>query len=346
MKNVVKICVYEKKIVTLRRFLQINVLNKKNMTKTKVLTLLLILLVLSPAIVNAAPGARDWDRLEFGPAVGVGFYVGNYHPIASTNEGLLRIPLYDVVALNTHEKAHLSWPGIETFGFSVGYRFNTRWHLLAKTTRQRVAFVEYDEGVRGLYYNAMWHVDVMAEYNLLNYGNKMQPTSGLYNVVPYIGLGLGCTMYNQNATLRAVNGGDMNEQNINTWQPQIGKLYKGKNDVGEVIKGSNPLGVGLYVPVAFGVKWRINDNVQLKGAFQYQLYFSNNKAGGLNSNIEGATAAEYYTKAGQAAAINIQNRPTFEQLDKHIVGFNHDCLFSISAIFNLEKWREDRLVDF
>ena len=104
--------------------------------------------------------------------------------------------------------------------------------------------------------------------------------------------------------------------------------------------------MGLYVPVAFGVKWRINDNVQLKGAFQYQLYFSNNKAGGLNSNIEGATAAEYYTKAGQAAATNIQNRPTFEQLDKHIVGYNHDCLFSISAIFNLEQWREDRLVDF
>ena len=346
MKNAIKICVYEKKIVTLRRFLQINVLNKKNMTKTKVLTLLLMLLVLLPAIVNAAPRVRELDRLEFGPAVGVGFYVGNYHPVASTNEGLLRIPLYDIVALNTHEKTHLDWPGIETFGFSVGYRFNTRWHLLAKTTRQRIAFAEYDEGVRGLYYNAMWHVDVMAEYNLLTYGNRMQPESGMYNVVPYIGIGLGCTMYNQNATLRAVNGGDINEQKINTWQPQVGKMYKGKDANGNLVTESNPLGVGLYVPVAFGVKWRINDNVQLKGAFQYQLYFSNNKAGGLNSNIEGATAAGYYTRAGQAAATNIQNRPTFEQLDKHIVGHNHDCLFSISAIFNLEQWREDRLVDF
>ena len=75
MKNVVKICVYEKKIVTLRRFLQINVLNKKIMTKTKVLTLMLMMLVVAPAIVNAAPGARELDRLEFGPAVGVGFYV-------------------------------------------------------------------------------------------------------------------------------------------------------------------------------------------------------------------------------------------------------------------------------
>ena len=192
----------------------------------------------------------------------------------------------------------------------------------------------------------MWHVDVMAEYNLLTYGNRMQPESGMYNVVPYIGIGLGCTMYNQNATLRAVNGGDINEQKINTWQPQVGKMYKGKDANGNLVTESNPLGVGLYVPVAFGVKWRINDNVQLKGAFQYQLYFSNNKAGGLNSNIEGATAAGYYTRAGQAAATNIQNRPTFEQLDKHIVGHNHDCLFSISAIFNLEQWREDRLVDF
>lgn len=343
MKNVVKICVYEKKIVTLRRFLQINVLNKKNMTKTKVLTLMLMMLVVAPAIVNAALGARDWDRLEFGPAVGVGFYVGNYHPVASTNEGLLRIPLYDVVALNTYEKAHLDWPGIETFGFSVGYRFNTRWHLLAKTTRQRVAFVEYDEGVRGLYYNAMWHVDVMAEYNLLTYGNRMQPEIGMYNVVPYIGIGLGCTMYNQNATLRNMKPKGTSAEDVNVMFPQVGKMYKGKDANGNLVTESNPLGVGLYVPVAFGVKWRINDNVQLKGAFQYQLYFSNNKAGGLNSNIDGATNAAYYDGKGAESA---KNRPTFDQLDKHIVGFNHDCLFSISAIFNLEQWREDRLVDF
>ena len=314
------------------------------MNKTKVLTLFL-LLVLMPVFVSAASRLDGLDRLEFGPAVGVGFYVGNYHP-SSANESLLRIPLYDVVALNTYEQTHLDWPGIETFGFSVGYRFNTRWHLLAKTTRQRVAFAEYDQGVRGLYYNAMWHVDVMAEYNLLNYGNKMQPEHKMYNVVPYIGWGLGCTMYNQNATLRAVNGGDQNEQKINTWQPQVGKMYKGKDEKGDVVTDKNLIGLGLYVPVAFGVKWRINDNVQLKGAFQYQLYFSNNKAGGLNSNIEGATAAGYYVRDGKSTATNIQNRPTLDQLDKHIVGYNHDCLFSITAIFNLEQWREERLVDF
>lgn len=311
------------------------------MSKTKVLTILLML-VMTPVAMCAASLER-LDRLEFGPAVGVGFYVGNYHPVAESN--LLRIPLYDVAALNSYEHTHMDWPGIETFGFSVGYRFNMRWHLLAKTTRQRVAFAEYDEGVRGLYYNAMWHVDVLAEYNILNYANKMQPESGMYNVVPYVGFGIGCTMYNQNATLRAVNGGDVNEQKINTWQPQVGKMYKGKDTQGKVVTASNPIGIGLYIPVAFGVKWRINDNVQLKGSFQYQLYFSNNSKGGLNSNIDGATAADYYDRAG-SSAINIKNRPTFEQLSKHIVGYNHDCLFSITAIFNLEQWREERWADF
>lgn len=309
------------------------------MSKTKVLTILLML-VMTPVAMCAASLER-LDRLEFGPAVGVGFYVGNYHPVAESN--LLRIPLYDVAALNSYEHTHMDWPGIETFGFSVGYRFNMRWHLLAKTTRQRVAFAEYDEGVRGLYYNAMWHVDVMAEYNILNYANKMQPESGMYNVVPYIGFGIGCTMYNQNATLRNMKPNGTSTEDVNVMFPQVGKMYKGKDPNGNLVTESNPLGVGLYVPVAFGLKWRINDNVQLKGSFQYQLYFSNNSKGGLNSNIEGATNAAFYDGKGAESA---KNRPTFEQLSKHIVGYNHDCLFSITAIFNLEQWREERWADF
>ena len=104
---------------------------------------------------------------------------------------------------------------------------------------------------------------------------------------------------------------------------------------------NNELAVGLYIPMAFGVKWRINDNVQMKGTFQYQLYFSNKGEGGLNSNLEGASCANFY-----ANSENLQNRPTFDQLNKYVVGRNHDCLFSISAIFNLERWQEDRLIRY
>ena len=93
----------------------------------------------------------------------------------------------------------------------------------------------------------------------------------------------------------------------------------------------------MYIPVSVGVKWRVNDNVQLKGTFQYQLYFSNNKFGGLSSNLEGAT----YVDAPLA-----NTRPSFENLDKHITGYNHDCIFSISAIFNFGQWYEERLVTY
>jgi hypothetical protein len=103
--------------------------------------------------------------------------------------------------------------------------------------------------------------------------------------------------------------------------------------------------------VACGIKWRINDNVQLKASFQYQLYFSNATAGGLNSNLEGATKVTYLTQkyVGAVGAdidrfSNLENRPAFSDLKKQIVGVNHDCVFSISAIFNLSKWKEDRLI--
>lgn len=313
------------------------------MNKTKVLTVLLAF-VLVPASVFA--DFREYlHRIEFGPAVGVGFYVGQKNPAPATHPSLVRVQLYDILAFE--DRATLGWPGIETFGFSVGYRFNTRWQLAAKTTRQRLAFAEYDESVnaRGLYYNAMWHVDVMAEYNILNYGNRMVPEIGMYNVVPYVGFGLGVTMFNENATLRAVNSGMCNERDINTWQPQVGKMYVG----GENDPIKNEIGVGLFIPVAFGVKWRISDIFQLKGAFQYQLYFSNKVSGkGLNSNLEGATTAPYFSSNDPGSSEIIENmhaRPTFDELSKRVVGFNHDCLFSLTAIFSLEKWYEDRLVD-
>lgn len=296
------------------------------MSKTKVLVVFLMLV--SMPFMMLADIREHSDRFEFGASAGVGFYVGQKNPVAGRD--LLRIQSYDAVAFG--ERSTLKWPGIETFGFSFGYRFDTRWNIKLQTTRQRVCFAEYDNEMyvngnhvdpaktRCVYYNAMWHLDVMAEYNLLNYGNIMMPNQRIYSVVPYIGFGLGITMANKEATLRSNQTG----AKLNTFYPQVGT--KGKE-----------VAVGMYIPVSVGVKWRVNDNVQLKGTFQYQLYFSNNKFGGLSSNLEGAT----YVDAPLA-----NTRPSFENLDKHITGYNHDCIFSISAIFNFGKWYEERLVTY
>lgn len=323
------------------------------MSKTKNVVALLVLLCVP--VMMFADFREHMDRIEFGVSAGVGFYVGQRNPLDKSE--LLRIQAYDAVGFGS--KSTLKWPGIETFGFQVGYRFDTHWHLKVQATRQRVCFAEYDYltdanantlQVRNVYYNPMWHVDVMAEYNLLNYGNIMMPKQRMYNVTPYVGLGIGVTMFNKYATLRAVNPhpentGDVNYAKMNTFYPQVGKKYEGmKSSITPT--GNNEVAVGLYIPVAFGVKWRINDNVQLKGTFQYQLYFSNKGKGGLNSNLEGATRVDYLNGSKHYAFQSAANRPEFDDLTKHIVGQNHDCLFSISAIFNLGKWYEDRLITY
>lgn len=317
------------------------------MNKTKVLALLFVLLSAPTAMF--ADFKEYLDRIEFGPMMGVGFYMGQFHPAEATHPSLVRIQTYDALGLSVNEKGHMGWPGIETFGFQAGYRFNMRWQLQVKTIRQRVNYMEFELDNKkncGLYYNSMWHVDVMAEYNLLYYGNRMDIDAKIYNVVPYVGFGIGCTMYNKTATLRSVPG--LKSGDINTMFPMVGKEYKGKDVKGNVVVEDGEIGVGLYVPVAFGVKWRVNDNVQLVGSVQYNLYLSGTNPGGLSSNLGGATAATYYKGSGDLSATHpavesIQNRPTFDQLTKKVVGAG-DCLFSISAIFNLERWQEERLV--
>ena len=308
------------------------------MNKTKVLTVLSVLFI--APVLMFADVRQHLDCLEFGLSAGVGFYVGQKNPVAGSD--LLRIQAYDAIAFG--DRTTLGWPGIETFGFNVGYRFDTRWNVTVQAVRQRVCYAEYDKDpstgvdVRCVYYNPMWHIDAMAEFNILNYGNVMDAKRKMYNVVPYVGLGLGVTMFNENATLRAVNT-SATPGDINTFYPQVGKKYEGDGESKVVVP--NEIAVGLYIPVACGVKWRINDNVQLKGTFQYQLYFSSKGEGGLNSNLGGASCASYYTPNE-----SVQNRPTFNELEKRVVGGNHDCLFSIGAIFNLEKWQETRLIKY
>jgi hypothetical protein len=312
----------------------------------------LALMVLAMAMFTSRAQAANEvqiDRFEFGVSAGVGFYVGQHDPLGT---GVVtRVQTYDAVGFpdgNDH-----GMPGVETFGFSVGYRFNPFWHIKAQTTRQRVSFVEYlnkDYATHALYYNAMWHTDVMAEYNLLPYGLSEGGTR-VRKFTPYIGFGIGVTVYNKNAHLRKVHSfaGPMNNFGSNgciyTCYPRVGQEQQYANPTDQTpvwVKAETAC--ALYIPFAAGVKWRINDNIQLKGTFQYQLFFSSNKPGGLNSNLDGGS----YGVANLEGfpTVKMEGRPTFDQLHKQIVGANHDCLFSVSAIFNFGKWYEDRLITY
>ena len=286
---------------------------------------------------------EQMDRFELGLSAGVGFYVAPRNPVAG-NDALYRIHSYDALYLKQGHGGTFKWPGIETVGGSFGYRFDTRWTLRAQATGQRIHFIETNTQYEGsvcnetyTYYNALCHLDAIAEFNILNYGNVMQPEMGLYNVTPYVGLGLGMTFYNKDATIRSAIPGGSNLEQSSTY-PIVGSKNK--------LTGKKDLGVAAYIPAVFGVKWRINDYVQLKGAFQYQIYLT-------KGNLEGGCPIGGETMDGVSVVrnkevknpvnLNASGRPTFDQMTS---GVYHDCIFSLSVIANLGKWYEDRLITY
>lgn len=285
---------------------------------------------------------EQMDRFELGLSAGVGFYVAPRNPVAG-NEALYRIHSYDALYLKQGHGGTFKWPGIETVGGSFGYRFDTRWTLRAQATGQRIHFIETNTQYEGsvcnetyTYYNALCHLDAIAEFNILNYGNVMQPEMGLYNVTPYVGLGLGMTFYNKDATIRSAIPGGSNLEQSSTY-PIVG----GKNK----LTGKKNLGVAAYIPAVFGVKWRINDYVQLKGAFQYQIYLTKgNLEGGCPIGGEIMNGVKVVkNQESKSINLNATGRPTF---DKMTSGVYHDCIFSLSVIANLGKWYEDRVITY
>lgn len=285
---------------------------------------------------------EQMDRFELGLSAGVGFYVAPRNPVAG-NEALYRIHSYDALYLKQGHGGTFKWPGIETVGGSFGYRFDTRWTLRAQATGQRIHFIETNTQYEGsvcnetyTYYNALCHLDAIAEFNILNYGNVMQPEMGLYNVTPYVGLGLGMTFYNKDATIRSAIPGGSNLEQSSTY-PIVG----GKNK----LTGKKDLGVAAYIPAVFGVKWRINDYVQLKGAFQYQIYLTKgNLEGGCPIGGETMNGVKVVkNQESKSVNLNAIGRPTFDEMTS---GVYHDCIFSLSVIANLGKWYEDRVITY
>ena len=285
---------------------------------------------------------EQMDRFELGLSAGVGFYVAPRNPVAG-NDALYRIHSYDALYLKQGHGDTFKWPGIETFGGSLGYRFDTRWTLRAQATGQRIHFIETNTQYEGsvcnetyTYYNALCHLDAIAEFNILNYGNVMQPEMGLYNVTPYVGLGLGMTFYNKDATIRSAIPGGSNLEQSSTY-PIVGSKNK--------LTGKKDLGVAAYIPAVFGVKWRINDYVQLKGAFQYQIYLTKgNLEGGCPIGGETMNGVKVVkNQESKSVNLNAIGRPTFDEMTS---GVYHDCIFSLSVIANLGKWYEDRVITY
>jgi hypothetical protein len=131
--------------------------------------------------------------------------------------------------------------------------------------RQRTRFKESVENHDPLYfYNSMWNVDLMAEFNILKYGFIENRNAKIYTITPYVATGIGTSLYNKTSTYRWGLGNGQN----NTMFPAV---------------KTKDLMASLYIPFAAGLKVRVASNWQLKLACQYDLYL-------LNGNLDGETA--------------------------------------------------------
>lgn len=287
--------------------------------------IILLALIGLPTIV-VAQEQGSLDRFEFGVYGGLGMYVG---PNEAT-KGWKQVPMH------IQDATKYENPGIETFGFSVGYRYDLRWQFKLQATRQRMGFDEIipisdpkREDNRHLYYNAMWHLDAMAEFNILRFGPEIHRGQSVYNIVPFVGLGYGITVYNQNATLRTKRDG-LGE--LGAKYPRVGYTLSQDDKDKFTIAEKAPTNLAMYIPIATGVKWRINHNVQIKGTFQYHLYFQNPDKSDkiadwtpkINSNICGGT-------------LNTSG----DKIYGGVVGSHHNFMFSLGAIVNFGRWFDD-----
>lgn len=158
------------------------------------------------------------------------------------------------------------FPAFETYGAALRYLFTRQWSIQLQGMRQRMRFMEIDNRTpqeignynKLAYYNAMWNVDLQAEYNFLKYGGA----SDLWT--PYVSFGVGASIHSKTAQYR---WGGVGKRE---WTDASTTAYP-------VIKDP---GFALYVPLGVGVKFRLARSWQLKFACQYQMYLMGNPAGG------------------------------------------------------------------
>lgn len=153
-------------------------------------------------------------------------------------------------------------PVNEMFGLSAAYRIDRHWAVQLQGYRQRMMFNDHNPPVDStstkflggkFYYSPLWHIDVMGEYNILEYIPSSQDVAN-GSLTPYVGLGLGVALFDSIAHPRYLDTGK-----DGTMYPPIEKMSW-----------------GLYAVAGAGVKWHITDGWQLKAAINYQLHFYGN----------------------------------------------------------------------
>lgn len=248
---------------------------------------LVLMVAMSPLFVNA-----QTQNVEFGLQVGAGFFMGSENPA----------PGYTRINEFAWMRDSEDMPAFETYGALVRYRFDNRWALQFQAMRQRLRFKEESEKhPDGLFfYNGVWNLDLMAEFNILRYGFVANRNAKIYTATPYVAIGLGTSFFNQHAVYRwGLNTGKMNSP-----YPAI---------------AADDFAAAMYIPFAVGLKLRMAANWQFKVSCQYNLYV-------VNGEINGSTAGtEGYPDGGGVS---------FESAD-YKAASTHNVAATVGVIYNL-----------
>lgn len=168
---------------------------------------------------------------------------------------------------------HIFTNPLDVYGGQFRYKFDKRWAIQAKAQRQRIMF---RDDAKLLYYNPLWHVDVVAEFNFFRFGERGYDMR-VKPVTPYIYIGVGTSIYNKAASL--------SDHTVATMYPTMGKAN-----------------VGVYIPFGIGMKWKFADRWQLHVAWQHQVYLVDNLEG-----LESLDGARNPMIDGSAAGMNGTN---------------------------------------
>ena len=179
------VCVFERKNIK-RKYLGNNIAEQKDMKNHR---LILMMALMAFSLSVGAQQQRKEHVIDVGLGVGLGFYNGAEY--------------------NGQREQYLAegWkafgPVNEMFGLSAAYRIDRHWAVQLQGYRQRMMFNDHNPLVDStstnfiggkFYYSPLWHIDVMGEYNILEYIPSSQDVAN-GSLTPYVGLGLGVALF-------------------------------------------------------------------------------------------------------------------------------------------------------
>ena len=322
----------------------------------KTCKILFALLVAIVPILSFAQNTYGVEKFEMSIQIGAGFTWANSAPI----DGVLREPEF---AWAPYTKG---FPASEVYGAVLRYNIDERWTVQVQGMRQRLHFSETyaidgnfnENSPEHHYYNAAWHVDAMAEFNLMKYAFVSNKQAKVYEFSPFISFGAGASMFGKNATYSYGSG-----YGFVTVDGEEKKICLNANNRGHKYPKIEETRAAMYIPFAVGAKLRMTENWQLKLACQYNFYLF-----GSDSKVDlfGATKypnadAEYTFEEGVTGewkgttkhywvspnekwteGVQYEDIPEYK---KSGFGKNHNLMLTLGVIFNFTPGYRNMIIE-